>query len=118
MTQPIANVAPSEYDLRFPFGKNWSRFLSLLDDDRIAEAERSLRGMLDVSDLRELTFLDAGSGSGLFSLAAKRLGAKRVHSFDYDENSVACTRELKRRFFPHDADWIVEQGSVLDEAYL
>ena len=30
--------------------------------------------------------LDIGSGSGLFSLAARRLGA-RVHSFDYDTDS-------------------------------
>ena len=77
---------------RFPFGKNWARFLSVLDDERIAEAERSIREMLEVTTLRGLSFIDVGSGSGLFSLAAKRLGAARVHSFDYDADSVACTR--------------------------
>jgi len=63
------------------------------------------------------TFLDAGSGSGLFSLAARRLGAT-VHSFDYDPQSVACTAELRRRYFPDDPGWSVEQGSVLDSEYL
>src|SRR5437667_12503302 len=104
MTLPVSTPATTPEDLRFQFGKNWTRFLSVLDDERIAEAERSLVEMLEVTDLRGRSFLDAGSGSGLFSLAAKRLGAARVHSFDYDPDSVACTRELRRRFFPDDSD--------------
>jgi 2-polyprenyl-3-methyl-5-hydroxy-6-metoxy-1,4-benzoquinol methylase len=118
MTMPIRSFPTSQGDVRFQFGKNWARFLASLDDQRIAEAERSLTEMLEVSDLRGRSFLDAGSGSGLFSLAAKRLGAARVHSFDYDEDSVACTRELKRRFFPDDANWTIEHASVLDATYL
>ena len=75
--------------------KNWARFLSVLDDERIGQAERSLGEMLEVEQrLDGLRFLDIGSGSGLFSLAARRLGAE-VHSFDYDPQSVACTRELQ-----------------------
>src|SRR5215471_18127766 len=102
---------------RFEFGKNWSRFLSLLNERHIEEAERSLREMLELEDLAGKSFLDIGSGSGLFSLAAHRLGAS-VHSFDFDPQSVACARELKRRFFPDDSSWIVEEGSVLDTQYL
>lgn len=102
---------------RFAFGENWSRFLALLDDRRIARAEESLRGMLEMSDLRGRRFLDVGSGSGLFSLAARRLGAA-VHSFDYDPASVRCTAELRRRYCPGDDGWRVENGSVLDAAYL
>ena len=60
---------------RFEFGENWARFLAVLDDGRIAQAERSLREMLEVDSLQGLRFLDIGSGSGLFSLAARRLGA-------------------------------------------
>ena len=103
---------------RFEFGQNWRRFLSVLDDDRIAEAERSLRQMLGIESLSGKTFLDIGSGSGLFSLAAMRLGAERVYSFDYDPQSVACTRELKRRYFPDASSWTIEQGNVLDSDYL
>ncbi|WEJ13728.1 class I SAM-dependent methyltransferase (plasmid) [Sinorhizobium sp. M103] len=73
--------------------------------------------MLRVDDLHNKTFLDIGSGSGLFSLAARKLGA-RVHSFDYDPQSVACTRALKQRYFPESTDWLIEEGSVLDADYL
>jgi 2-polyprenyl-6-hydroxyphenyl methylase/3-demethylubiquinone-9 3-methyltransferase len=103
---------------RFEFGENWRRFLSVLDDERIAAAERSLREMLGVESLDGRRFLDIGSGSGLFSLAARRLGAERVHSFDFDPESVACTRELKRRYFPDDPGWTVEEGNVLDEEFV
>jgi 2-polyprenyl-3-methyl-5-hydroxy-6-metoxy-1,4-benzoquinol methylase len=102
---------------RFQFGENWRRFLADLDEARLAAAEESLRNMLEVADLKGRTFLDIGSGSGLFSLAARRLGA-RVHSFDYDPQSVACTRELRRRYFEDDPNWRVEEGSALDAAYL
>jgi 2-polyprenyl-3-methyl-5-hydroxy-6-metoxy-1,4-benzoquinol methylase len=102
---------------RFAFGANWQRFLSVLNDSRIEAAEGSLRRMLDVSDLQGLRMLDIGSGSGLFSLAARRLGAV-VRSFDYDQESVACARELKRRYFPADSNWQIEQGSVLDRSYM
>jgi 2-polyprenyl-6-hydroxyphenyl methylase/3-demethylubiquinone-9 3-methyltransferase len=102
---------------RFEFGKNWNRFLKILDEDRILEAEKSLKQMLELENLDGKSFLDIGSGSGLFSLAAKRLGA-RVHSFDYDPLCVACTDELKSRYFAGDANWKVEEGNVLDENYL
>jgi 2-polyprenyl-6-hydroxyphenyl methylase/3-demethylubiquinone-9 3-methyltransferase len=102
---------------RFAFGENWSRFLRLLDEERIVQATNSLKAMLEVDDLKDKTFLDIGSGSGLFSLAAKRLGAK-VYSFDYDPQSVACTMELKNRYFANDTEWQIQHGSVLDQDYL
>jgi 2-polyprenyl-3-methyl-5-hydroxy-6-metoxy-1,4-benzoquinol methylase len=112
--QHAAEVARGE---RFEFGKNWARFLSVLDDERIAQAEQSLRSMLGVANLDGRRFLDIGSGSGLFSLAARRLGAV-VHSFDYDPHSVACTRELKSRYSRNDSAWVVERGSVLDAGFM
>src|SRR2546426_6850576 len=105
-------------DLRFEFGENWTKFSKAVGQDRVNQAMRSLQDMLEVEDLRGKSFLDIGSGSGLFSLAATRLGASRVHSFDYDPQSVACTRELKRRYSPDSDCWTIEEGSVLDAAYL
>lgn len=102
---------------RFAFGANWARFLKLLEPSRIARAEASLSEMLALPRLDGLRFLDIGSGSGLFSLAARRLGAS-VHSFDYDPLSVACTTELRRRYHPDDPNWTVERGSALDADYL
>src|SRR5829696_5969725 len=103
---------------RFPFGENWARFLSNLTEDQIAQSEQSFRNMLELDRLDGKSFLDVGSGSGLSSLTAMRLGADRVHSFDFDPESVACTRELKRRFFPDASRWTIEQGNVLDSQYL
>jgi 2-polyprenyl-6-hydroxyphenyl methylase/3-demethylubiquinone-9 3-methyltransferase len=102
---------------RFAFGDNWRQFLALLTDDRINEAVKSLQSMLGETSLEGKSFLDIGNGSGLFSLAAKKLGA-RVHSFDYDPQSVACALELKRRYFESDPSWTIETGSVLDQGYL
>ena len=91
---------------RFEFGQNWALFLAVLDEERIRVAEASLKRMLRVESLEGVGFLDAGSGSGLFSLCARRLGAT-VHSFDFDPHSVACTQELKRRYYLDDARWRV-----------
>ncbi|MEU0570074.1 class I SAM-dependent methyltransferase [Nonomuraea sp. NPDC005983] len=101
---------------RFAFGDNWLEYLNLVDEPRVAQAQESLTRALGVGDLSGRSFLDIGCGSGLFSLAAHRLGA-RVRSFDYDPQSVAATAELRRRFAP-DSDWQVEQGSILDNAYI
>lgn len=102
---------------RFGFGRNWARYLELVDDDRISTAEQTLKDMLERESLEGLYFLDAGSGSGLFSLAARNLGAT-VHSFDYDRESVGCTQALRERYRPEDMDWIIEWGDALDEEYL
>ncbi len=102
---------------RFEFGKNWSRFLKTLNDDIIDTAQNNFTPILEGYDLKGKTFLDIGSGSGLSSLIARRIGAK-VFSFDYDPHSVASTRELKHRYFNNDPDWTIEQGSVLDENYM
>jgi len=114
MSQHAIDVANGE---RFEFGQNWARYLQTLDDDKIEDAITSLQNNLETESLAGRSFLDIGSGSGLFSLAARKLGA-RVHSFDYDPQSVACTAELKRRYFPDDDSWTVEAGSALDKVYL
>lgn len=108
-------AAPQE---RFEFGRNWQRFLKYLTEERIVEAEKSLCTMLEVKDLRGKSFLDVGCGSGLFSLAAMRLGAEKVHSFDFDPQSVACAQELKHRYFAGAHSWTIQPGSVLDLGFL
>lgn len=114
MSEHGREVAAGE---RFRFGENWARFLEVLDDERIAEAERSLVAMLGRPRLDGARLIDVGSGSGLFSLAAHRLGA-RVTSFDFDPQSVACTTELRARYAPDDARWVVREGSILDGAFV
>ena len=102
---------------RFRFGKNWQRFLRTVDERSIQESEQRLKDFLQVDSLNNETFLDVGSGSGLHSLAARRLGANVV-SFDYDRDSVDATRHLRDRFGFDATTWKVETGSVLDREYV
>jgi SAM-dependent methyltransferase len=103
---------------RFGFGNNWKKYSANINVAAMEKAETSLKEMLGVGDLKDNTFLDAGSGSGLFSLAALRLGARKVHSFDYDTQSVNTTASLKEKYFPGSEAWTVERGDVLDAGYL
>jgi len=114
MTTPATAVTEPP---RFAFGRNWSRFLRTVTEERIAAATNSLIRAFGHAGLQGKRFLDIGCGSGLFSLAAYRLGAT-VHSFDYDPDSVACAEELRRREGAAADRWRVEQGSVLDAGYL
>jgi 2-polyprenyl-6-hydroxyphenyl methylase/3-demethylubiquinone-9 3-methyltransferase len=117
-TPPPAAAATALDDGRFEFGGNWRRFLAVLDDGRIAAARDALATMLGTATLEGRSFLDMGSGSGLSSLVAMQLGAERVRSFDYDEESVACTAELRRRYHSDDPRWSVERGDATDPGYV
>lgn len=101
----------------FGFGRNWRDYARNVDEARIDSACAALAGMLGLARLDGLSFVDVGSGSGLMSLAARRLGA-RVVSFDVDADSVECTRALRARFAPDDPDWTVLSGSALDPSFL
>jgi len=102
---------------KFAFGANWLRFIAEMQPVTIAHAEQSLRRLLECNSLAGKRFLDIGSGSGLFSLAARRLGA-HVHSLDSDMQSVMCAQALKDRFASADDDWRIDHASILDAAYL
>lgn len=102
--------------VRFGFGDNWLKFVTDLNEEQIVEAQESLQKLLGQTDLSGLTFLDIGSGSGLSSLVARRLGA-RVRALDFDPDSVASAQSLRHKYFPDDKDWIIEQGSILDTAF-
>jgi 2-polyprenyl-3-methyl-5-hydroxy-6-metoxy-1,4-benzoquinol methylase len=102
---------------RFKFGANWTNFLAGLTETGVAASTEHLRSTLNVENLEGKAFLDVGSGSGLTSLSAVRLGAK-VTSFDYDPQSVECTKELHRRFANQDGNWTITEGSALDRDFL
>lgn len=102
-------------DLRFGFGRNWQRYLARLDQQRLAAHRSSLISRFGPEGLSSKRFLDAGSGSGVFSRAAASLGA-HVTSFDYDPDSVACTKAMREQ--AGNEAWDIFQGSLLDEAFL
>ena len=106
-------------EIRYGFGANWKDFVATsLNEARIASAVQSLRELLAIETLKGVTFLDIGCGSGLFSLAACQLGAARVISFDFDADSVNTSRALREREGIPEARWTIEQGSVLDSAFM
>lgn len=110
-------MSKNKKETRFHFGENWRNYISKVDTNKIESARSSLISMIGTSDLSEKKFIDIGSGSGIFSLSAKMMGANVV-SFDYDENSVYCTNELKKIYFSNDSEWQIMRGDILDKSFL
>lgn len=117
MSASAQQPASSASEERFGFGENWADFAAEMPVERIDAARGSLSEMLGEDAVDGRSVLDIGSGSGLFSLAAVQLGAQRVHSFDFDPQSVATTERIRDSFAP-EAPWSVERGSVLDHEYM
>jgi SAM-dependent methyltransferase len=112
-------TVPSEaHDLRYSFGKNWAEYIRKNFGDEVIERSRGhLAGFLRLDSLKGLTFLDIGCGSGLHSLAAYRMGAERIISFDLDEDSVITTDQV-RHYAGDPGNWTLLQGSVLDKEFM
>jgi len=102
----------------FSFGKNWQDFVKrYLTPERIKEAEKSLKDFTGLLTFKDKTFLDIGCGSGLFSYAAWRLGAKKIISFDIDVGSVRCCK-LMREKAENPKNWQILRGSILNKKFL
>ena len=114
----LNSLSTEEHQIkRFRFGKNWLSFSNTVTTQIVDTAVNSMKDVVDEESLVGKTFLDIGSGSGLFSLAANRLGAS-VRSFDYDTESVECTKKLRQQYANRDLHWEISQGSILDETFL
>lgn len=112
------NTLASE-KISFSFGKNWQDFLGNADQKQYADLITSLKEILQnqLAILQNGTFLDVGSGSGLFSMAAFQLGAKRVISVDLDPASVFAAQSIRERV-GSPPNWEVVCGSILDETFI
>src|SRR5215469_701525 len=102
-----------ELKSHFAFGENWSQYAQKIDEARIEQAEQSLLRLVGREAIQGRTFLDIGCGSGLFSLAAVRLGCKQLLAVDLDPKSVETTR---RTLSLHAAGghWDCKNVSVFD----
>ena len=107
---------------RFAFGANWSRYVRYAaSDESLRAAETSLLHVLPADAYRGRDFVDAGCGTGLFSLAALRLGCARVDGFDADPRSVEAVGLLRRKLshlVPDGAAWTVRCADLLDPGAL
>ena len=86
---------------RFAFGENWRNFSKRLTNEDYLNAKKSVREL--VGDLTGKTVLDIGCGSGLFSIAASALGAKKVVGFDYDPQCVSTAKDMLEHIRPWDS---------------
>jgi predicted RNA methylase len=85
---------------RFAFGENWQNFSKKITPEQYLSAKQSIKEL--VGDLAGKSFLDVGCGSGLFSIAASGLGAKKVVAFDVDPQCVATAKNLLRHIHQWD----------------
>lgn len=105
-------------DKRFEFGKNWRDFISKhYSQDKVEVSKQHILGFMKRPDLKGLSIIDIGCGSGLHSMAMFQAGAASIHSFDYDPNSVEATR-MVHEIAGKPANWTIQQGSVLDDAFM
>jgi predicted RNA methylase len=103
-----------EFESHFSFGENWAQYSEKINERRIEEAERSLIRLVGREQIEGRTFLDIGCGSGLFSLAAVRLGCRSLLAVDLDPNSVETTRKTLTRYARSGAKWACRRVSVFD----
>ncbi len=100
----------------FSFGENWASFSQRLTEERIQEAMHSLVNLFGENGLQGKTFLDIGCGSGVFSIAAARLGARSVLGVDVDPLSIETSQRNAKRWLSNpDGPISFRQASVLDE---
>ena len=106
--------------LFFDFGANWKDFsANRLDDNRVHAAEASLVHLIGSNRIAGRSFLDVGCGSGLFSIAAARLGAHPVCGFDINQTGIDTCHRNATRFLENGTPApSFLQGSVLDRHFL
>ena len=97
----------------FAFGENWQDYASRINEDHVDKAIVGMERLLTRDDLEGKSFLEIGSGSGIHSLSALRLGARQILATDIDPNSVSTSKSVLQRFAP-DADWESREVSVFD----
>ncbi|NCP62377.1 MAG: methyltransferase [Alphaproteobacteria bacterium] len=89
----------SSQEVRFEFGENWSEFSKNINETEVQQAVDGLKKLLPENfDPTDKSFLDIGSGSGLHSVAAAKMGFTRIACTDYDPNSVATTKRNAEKF--------------------
>lgn len=92
LRRPDAGAAGSRKTLIIPAG-------AAFGTGDHATTAMSLRLLAEVAPTlrKNWSLLDLGTGSGIFALAARRLGAGTVRAIDFDPSAIATARENARR---------------------
>lgn len=110
-------LTPAE--THFDFGKNWKDYSEeALADSSLQASTESLKALFQKDSFSEMSFLDVGCGSGVFSIAAKKLGAPKVVGFDISRNSIEAARNNSLRFLESSQEISFIQGSILDPDFV
>ncbi|MBI3255631.1 MAG: class I SAM-dependent methyltransferase [Candidatus Andersenbacteria bacterium] len=96
----------------FNFGKNWLAYSThAFDSQAFQSAQASLRELIGEPGIAGKTFLDIGSGSGIFALAAQSLGAWQVKGLDISPESVRAAVGNARNLDIDEVEFV--HGSIL-----
>jgi 2-polyprenyl-6-hydroxyphenyl methylase/3-demethylubiquinone-9 3-methyltransferase len=96
----------------FAFGENWASYAGSVTEAQLRQAQSGLEKLVG-KRLDGKRFLDIGSGSGVHTVAALKMGAREAMAIDIDARSVQTTRSVLQRFAPG-ASYRAEQLSVFD----
>ena len=107
------NINVRLVNTHFSFGHNWHSFSGLINEQRVKTAAESLTQLFGTQCLAGGRFLDIGSGSGIFSVAALRLNASAVRAIDIDPMSVRTTERTLQKFCPN-KPWTCSVQSIFD----
>ncbi len=100
---------------RFDFGLNWKDYSdNAFNEARFEDAKSSLRALFDRESFEDLSFLDVGCGSGIFSIAAHQLGAKPVCGIDISHYSIETCNKNSKILGPAKSLPTFQQADVLD----
>jgi SAM-dependent methyltransferase len=105
------NEDPRDASSHFRFGRNWREYAKHIDSAKIAQAEKAMARLLGSVSLSGKRLLDIGSGSGLHSVAALRLGCAQVVATDIDSDSVETTQATLSAHAPA-RNWECRQKSI------
>jgi 2-polyprenyl-3-methyl-5-hydroxy-6-metoxy-1,4-benzoquinol methylase len=99
----------------FNFGVNWHNYSAkYLDETELESALKSLAELVGVENITDKSILDIGCGSGIFTIAASKLGAIKVVGIDISKESIETSLSNKHRFLP-DGNIEFLHKSVFDE---
>ena len=102
-------------NIAFNFGENWHAFSQQsLDADKFNAAVESLGRLLGTENINDRSFLDIGCGSGIFTVAASLLGAKKVIGIDISKESIAASTVNKDKYAPQN-DIVFSHMSIFDD---
>lgn len=106
----------SELNTYFDFGENWTSYSkNALTSEALELARDSLKKLFGDEGLRGKRFLDVGSGTGIFSIAALQLGAKHAVGIDINPKCIDIGQKNAIQFLGKGTCPEFRIVSVLDE---